>query len=174
MTLGKAERAWSTRMNPPCVACREAPQFTTDKFGRRLCVGCLATLARVSAAPRFRVPTVKPTSPANGGAAPRPKPSGFWAKRRVRRLARERVRGLNRRLTEARSVLVALTKAEQPRGVEREDTIRRWLEWDEADQRQQESEFLDDLALVYPEADDAALRALADRFRVRPPSKRVP
>lgn len=155
---------------PPCVACGSAPRLSTDKLTRRLCVGCLSTLARVKAPVRSNgLP--KPTAP----SPPRP---SFWQSGRERRketrLAALRVRQLARRRDEAKSVLALLVKSERPRGVETQDTIRRWLEWDDADQRQQEREFLDDLALLYPDADDDALRALADRFRVRPPSRRSP
>lgn len=94
---------------------------------------------------------------------------------RLRARARERSVGiLRRRLASAKSVLDVLQRSDLPRGVETDETIRRWERLDAEEEALDLDEFMADLSVLFPNADDAELRTLVEKWRVRPKAYRAP
>jgi len=140
---------------------RHDEKFVCPECARHL--GGLMGLASPTVIPDHAAPALRPhvvRRPVQHSVhRPVPKP--------VRRTRERYVRRLKDRVEEARRVLDSLCAADRTKTVEYGDLVARWRDWDDEEGRRMHDELLDDLAVLYPDADDARLGSIAEALKMR-------
>ena len=112
-------------------------------------------------------PSVRTTEGRQPRAPPRtngPPKRRTWRERRLSALA---AGSLRRRIDEAKAVLALLEKTDEPLERPRDELVRAWVRWDEAEGDRIRIDLMDALAGLRPEADEATLAKMADEFTRR-------
>lgn len=81
-----------------------------------------------------------------------------------RRVRREKLRSLKRRIVLAKETLIALERAGYDPNPPGSDLAQRWREWDDEEGERVREDLLDDLAVLYPDASDVRLQEIAAGF----------